>query len=152
VTLIAVALMVALCGAGVFIFLLGLYAMPGPKLILYIGDTLAILITTLIGFVTHGETSLSFLPRFAALYFPLSISWFLLAPWFGLFKPEITSSPKQLWRPVLVMLFAGPLAAVARGLILNAAILPMFVFVLGATSALGMVSWRGLYFLFKRKS
>jgi hypothetical protein len=126
--------------------------MTGPKLVLYIGDAVALLMTTVTGFVTHGETNLSFLPRFAALYFPLSISWFLLAPWSGLFKPEIISNPKQLWRPVLVMLFAAPLAAVARGLILNAAILPIFVVVLGATSALGMVLWRGLYFLLTRNS
>ncbi len=33
------------------------------------GDILAILITTLIGFATHGETDTSFLPRMAAIFF-----------------------------------------------------------------------------------
>ena len=115
------------------------------------GDILAILFTTFVGFVTHGEGNLSFLPRFLAAFIPLVIAWFLLAPWFELFQPEITSSPQQLWRPALAMLFAAPLAGVFRGLILQSAILPIFIIVLGATSALGMVIWRGIYFLLDRK-
>ena len=122
-----------------------------PKLILYAGDILAIIITTLIGFATHDELKPEFLLRMAAAIIPLTVAWFLLAPWFGLFQPAITSNPKQLWRPVLAMLFAAPLAVVFRGLILNAAVLPIFAIVFGATSALGMVIWRGLYFLLNRK-
>jgi hypothetical protein len=122
------------------------------KSILILGDLLAIAILTIIGFATHGEAELSFLPRMAALYFPLSISWFLLAPSLGLFQREITSNPKQLWRPALAAFFAAPLAAVLRGFILNAPIIPIFAVVLAGTSALGMVIWRGLYFFFKRKS
>ncbi len=121
------------------------------KSIIFIGDTLAILITTLVGFVTHGEGNLSFLPRFLAAFMPLVIAWFLLAPWLELFQPEIISNPKQLWRPVLAMIFAAPLAVVFRGLILNSAILPIFAIVFGATSAFGMVIWRGIYFLLNRK-
>jgi hypothetical protein len=118
--------------------------------ILILGDILAIAIITLIGFATHGEAGLSFLPRMAALYFPLSISWFLLAPAMGLFQQQTISDPKQLWRPALSALFAAPLAAVLRGLILNAPIIPVFALVLGATTALGMAIWRGLYFRFNR--
>ena len=119
--------------------------------LLYTGDLLAIAALTLIGFATHGETGLSFLPRMAAIYFPLTISWFLLAPWLGLFQQEIVSNPKHLWRPALAILFAAPLAAVLRGFILNAPIIPIFVIVLGTTSALGMVVWRGIYLLLSRK-
>ena len=118
------------------------------KRILILGDLLAIALITLIGFVTHGEAGLDFLPRMAAIYFPLSISWFLLAPALGLFEQETTSGPKQLWRPALTALFVAPLAAVLRGLILNAPIIPIFAVVLAVTSALGMVLWRGLYFRF----
>ena len=115
------------------------------------GDTLAIAILILIGFATHEETGLSFLPRMSALFFPLVISWFILAPWLGLFQHEIVSNLKQLWRPALVMLFAAPLAAAVRGLILNAPIIPIFVIVLSAASALGMVVWRGLYYFIHPK-
>ena len=120
--------------------------------ILFPGDALAIGLVTLIGFATHGEAALSFLPRFAAIYFPLSISWFLLAPALGLFQQKTIADPKQLWRPALTALFAAPLAAVLRGLILNAPIIPVFALVLGGTTALGMVLWRGLYFHFNRGS
>ena len=51
----------------------------------------------------------------------------------------------------LAMLFAGPLAVVLRGLILNAPIIPIFAVVLSATSALGMMIWRMLYFLLSQK-
>jgi len=116
------------------------------------GDILALLITTIIGFVTHGEGELSFFPRFLAAFMPITITWLILAPWFGLFQPEITSNPKQLWRPVLAMIFAAPLAVVFRGLILNAAVLPVFAVVFGATSAFGVVIWRALYWVVNRKS
>jgi hypothetical protein len=121
-------------------------------LYLIIGDLLAIAILTFIGFATHDEADIAFLPRMAAFYFPLAIAWFLLAPALGLFQPEITSAPKQLWRAVLSALFAAPLAAVLRGFLLNAPIIPIFAAVLAGTSALGMVVWRGLYFFWNRKA
>jgi hypothetical protein len=120
------------------------------KIILIFGDSLTLLIVTLIGFAIHGESGVSFLLRMLAAFIPLLIGWFLLAPWFGLFKAEIILNPKQIWRPALAMLFAGPLAVVLRGLILNAPIIPIFAVVLSVTSAFGMTIWRGLYLLLKR--
>src|ERR671921_2622534 len=106
---------------------------------LYAGDALAIAALTLIGFATHGETDVSLLPRMGALFIPMVLSWFLIAPWFGLFQRETTSNLTQLWRPVLAMFFAVPLATVLRGFILNAPILPIFAAILAGTSALGML-------------
>lgn len=117
---------------------------------LILGDILAIAVVTVIGFVTHGEADLSFLPRMFAAFVPLALAWFLLAPWFGLFQPQVTSNPKQLWRPVFAMLFAAPFAALLRGLWLNAPIIPVFAVVLASTSALGMLLWRGIYLLLSR--
>ena len=127
------------------------------KSLLILGDIFAILIVTVIGFATHGEVGAGspspniVIPRMAVVFFPLAITWFLLAPWFGLFQLEITTNPKQLWRPLFAMLYAAPLAVVLRGLILNAAIIPVFAVVLTATSAFGMLVWRGIYFLLSRK-
>jgi hypothetical protein len=118
---------------------------------LILGDIFAILIVTIIGFATHGETGTAFLPRMAVIFFPLAIGWFILAPWFGLFQPEIISNPKQLWRTVLAMIFVAPLAVVIRGLFLNAFAIPIFAVVLSAVSAFGMIIWRALYFLLNRK-
>jgi hypothetical protein len=114
---------------------------------LIVGDIVAILIVTLIGFATHGEMGISFVPRMAAMFFPLLLSWFLLSPFLGLFQKDLTANPRQLWRPALAMIFAAPFAAVLRGFLLNAPILPIFAAVLAATSALGMLLWRGLYML-----
>jgi hypothetical protein len=118
--------------------------------ILVAGDLLAMAIVTVIGFATHNEADISFLPRMAIVFLPLTVAWFLLAPWLRLFQQEITSNPRQLWRPVFVMIFAGALAVVVRGLILGTAIIPIFAVVLCATSALGMFIWRGAYILFTR--
>lgn len=120
--------------------------------ILFAGDVLALALITVIGFAAHDEADLSFLPRMLAAFIPLTIAWVLLSPWFGLFQQEITSNPRQLWRTALAALFAAPLAAILRGLLLNASIIPMFAVVLASTSALGMLVWRGLYFLVTRKS
>lgn len=120
--------------------------------LLYAGDALSIAALTLLGFATHGEADVSFVPRMLALYIPLSIAWFLLSPALGLFRHEVISNPKQLWRPALGALFAAPLAAILRGFILNAPVIPIFAAVLAVTSALGMVIWRAFYLLWNRKS
>ena len=121
------------------------------KSALILGDVLAILIVTVIGFATHGEANLSVLPRMAAAFFPLTIAWFLLSPFLGLFQAGIVSNPKQLWRPFLAMLFVGPFAAVLRGILLSAPVIPIFAVVLASTSAFGMLVWRGIYILLNRK-
>ena len=120
--------------------------------ILYLGDVLSLAVLTIIGFATHGETQIAFLPRMGAIFMPLIISWFLVAPWLGLFRPAVVVDPKHLWRPALAMLFTVPLAATLRGFILNAPIIPVFVLVLSVTSALGMVLWRSLYYFFNQKT
>jgi hypothetical protein len=121
------------------------------KYVLVLGDILAIFLITFIGFASHGEAGASFLPRMAAAFFPLILSWFILAPALGLFQDPAILDPKQLWRPVLGMIFAAPFAVVLRGLILNAPIIPIFAVVLSSTSAFGILVWRGLYLFFKRR-
>ena len=121
------------------------------KPVLILGDLLAIALVTFIGFATHSEADVAFLPRMAAVFFPLSICWFLLAASLGLFQRDTTSTAKQLWRPALTALFAAPLAAILRGFLLNAPVIPIFAAVLAGTSALGMVLWRAVYLLLNRK-
>jgi hypothetical protein len=50
------------------------------------------------------------------------------------------------------MIFAAPFAAILRGFLLNAPIIPIFAAVLAGASALGMVLWRALYFLWNRRA
>jgi hypothetical protein len=121
------------------------------KYILVLGDLFSIALITFIGFASHGEAGASFLPRMAAAFIPLIIAWFILAPALGLFQEQAVLDTKELWRPVLGMVFAAPFAAVLRGLILNAPIIPIFAVVLSATSAFGMLVWRGMYLFLNRK-
>ena len=122
------------------------------KWTLIAGDILALAIITVIGFASHGETDLSFLPRMFTTFIPLVISWFLIAPWLGLFNAQITSDPKQLWRPPLAMLLAAPMTAVLRATMLNAVALPLFTIILGGSAALGMLIWRSVWYLFAHRN
>jgi hypothetical protein len=121
------------------------------KNILIYGDILAFAVVTVVGFVTHGEGGLEYLPRMAAAFFPLVIAWLILAPWFELYTPSIASDLKKLWRPALAILFAAPLALVLRGLLLNAPINPIFAVVFTLTSAFGLMVWRAIHILFIKK-
>jgi hypothetical protein len=114
-------------------------------------DFLTIALVTLIGFATHGEAVWALLPRMAVLFIPLTLAWFLLAPWFGLFSRETVSDPRRLWRAPLAMLFAASPALVVRGLLLNAPILPIFAVVLSAAAAVGILLWRSLAVLLVRR-
>lgn len=117
------------------------------KWALIAGDTLALSVITVVGFASHGETNISFLPRMLTTFLPLVLSWFLIAPWLGLFDAQITSQPKQLWRPPLAMLLAAPMSAILRAAILNSVALPLFTIILGGSAAMGMLVWRGVMLL-----
>ena len=122
-----------------------------PKTLI-IGDILALFIITIIGFVSHGETELSFLPRFLAAFIPLAVGWFLLAPQFRLFEEVVIRKPNQLWRAAGCVLFAGPFAGVIRSIWLGSWTIPSaFVLALTATSALGMLIWRAVYLFLSKK-
>ena len=119
--------------------------------VLIIGDLLAIGLVTYIGFATHGEADVAFLPRMAAAFLPLTISWFLFASFVGLLQGQTVPHARQLGRVALTAFFAAPLAAVLRGFILNAPVIPIFAVVLALVSALGMVLWRALHILLIRR-
>jgi hypothetical protein len=107
---------------------------------LLLGDALAILVVTLIGFTTHGLSTTT--PRWLTTFLPMLLSWMALAPWFGVFRPAIFCRSSQTWRAPLAIAFAAPLAALLRSLWLGTTIVPVFVLVLAATSALGIFLWR----------
>ncbi len=117
---------------------------------LVLGDILTLLAVTLVGFLNHGEMSVTYLPRMAATYLPLCLAWFLISPWFQLYQDEVVNNPRLLWQPAVALLFAGPLAVSVRGLILNESIIPIFVVVLSVTSAAGVTLWRAIYIAIDR--
>ena len=122
------------------------------KTILILGDTLAIALLTFIGFATHGEIDLSYILRMGTTFFPVLVSWFLIAPWLGLFDEQVVANPKLLWRILLAMLFTAPLAAILRAVLLHSAALPIFALILGASNGFGLLIWRGICFLITRRA
>ncbi|MBE0672878.1 MAG: DUF3054 domain-containing protein [Anaerolineales bacterium] len=121
------------------------------KTILIIGDIVSLVLLTVIGFATHGETGASFIPRMGATFLPMLFSWFILTPWFGLFDEQVVEDPGNLWRIIPAMLFIAPLAATLRAAWLGAAMLPLFPLILGGSNALGMMAWRWLYVFIARR-
>ena len=114
------------------------------------GDAVALAVVTGIGFASHGEFSAALIPRMAASWIPLCIGWFLLAPPLGLFQQSTTGTSAELWRPAFVMLFAGPLAALLRGIVLASPVQPTFAVVLSLTGALALTIWRTLWWMLRR--
>jgi len=118
--------------------------------ILILGDVIMIALITVIGFSTHRELGTAPLTRMLAVFIPLTVSWFLLAPFLGLFDAALTADGRQLWRVPLAALFAGPLAALIRAFMLGSVVIPIFALVLSGTTALGMLVWRGLALSLRR--
>lgn len=122
------------------------------KSTLIFGDIAAFILITVIGFASHGETGLSYLPRMAAALFPVGFGWFLLTPWFGLFDEAIIDEKKNLLRIPFAFVFIAPFAVILRSVWLGESVSPLFTFVLGVTNAFGMTVWRWLYlFIVKRR-
>lgn len=122
------------------------------RTVLVIGDSVAILIVTAIGFATHGDVAASSAVRFIETALPLLAAWFLLASSLGLFDPPVSEQLSELWRPAFVMLFAGPAATIVRGILLGAPVIPSFAVVISLTTALGLILWRAAYLLTRRRA
>ena len=104
-----------------------------------LGDMLAVLVISIIGFATHNE-AIGW--RVLTTYLPYLLAWALIAPWLGVYHPNNSRQPLQVWRPMLAAFLSAPIAAWLRGAWLNSAILPVFVLVLGLSAAFGLGVWR----------
>ena len=115
-------------------------------MILFLGDLVVFGIVIYLGFIRHE--SVGSLPlRFPALFVPFAAAWSLIAFSLGVYAPDMAVRWKEFWRPVLALLYAVPMAAVLRGVLLNSPVLPVFVFVIIAFSLLGLVIWRAGYLI-----
>lgn len=116
---------------------------------LLLGDAVSVLVVTWVGFVDHYGMVTGW--RWLTSYLPILVAWLLIAPWLGVYQAHRAAQPKQIWRVGLAAFFAAPLAVTLRGLWLSAAILPVFVLVMGATNALGLLLWRLVWALFTQR-
>lgn len=114
-----------------------------PLIALILGDALAILAVSLIGFLTHYGSIEGW--RWLTTFLPVLAGWFAIAPWFGVYQPQAARRLTGIWRPALAAFLSAPLAAWLRGAWLNSAILPLFILVMALTNALGFLVWRAIW-------
>jgi len=117
--------------------------------LLILGDFLAFLVITIIGFASHN--SQFGLMRILAIWLPLCFAWYLTAPLLGLWKPVQPSLLKNWWKIIWATVLSVPLAVVVRGFILNTPTIGTFVLVMIATSVAGLFVWRLMWFFIQKK-
>lgn len=117
--------------------------------LLILGDFLAFLVVTIIGFASHN--SQLNLMRILAIWLPLCFAWYLTAPLLGLWKPVQPSLLKNWWKIIWATILSVPLAVVIRGFILNTPTIGTFVLVMIATSVAGLFVWRLIWFFIQKK-
>jgi hypothetical protein len=110
------------------------------------GDLLVLLLFTWVGRGSHSLPGTDIVAGLTTAA-PFVVSWFVLAPWFGLFRVDISQSwQKFVPRILLVWLIGGPLAGLLRALFLGRAIpggiIPIFVLVTMTVASLFMLIWR----------
>src|SRR2546421_8805836 len=79
---------------------------------LVVGDALTFLIFAAIGRSSHGEaTGLAAIPQIALTAAPFAAAWFIVAPFAGAYRRELTAQPRKMAiRTVLAWLLSWPVA------------------------------------------
>ncbi|MEX1247526.1 MAG: DUF3054 domain-containing protein [Anaerolineales bacterium] len=120
--------------------------MPLPQIILLIDDGVAIFIVTFIGLQFHQMDTL-FLERLPFTFIPFYAAWVLFAAALQLYAPARAAYWIDLWRvPAAAVLSALP-AATLRAWWLGTPVVPVFVAVIGAALAIGLLVSRSIYIL-----
>jgi hypothetical protein len=118
-----------------------------PVLILALGDLIALLLFVGLGRRSHA-LSLTDLSATLATTLPFLAAWFLVSPWFGLFRAGISQNWRRLLPRLLLawVVIGCPLALILRALWLGRAIpggIPLtFALVTLAVTTLFLLIWR----------
>jgi hypothetical protein len=118
--------------------------------ILWLGDAVAYLVITIIGFSSHGILESSGLARFLATLLPFYTSWVLFALWNGRYRGGYDQLIPWILRSGATAVLAAPFAATLRAIWLGVPIQATFVLVMAGVSALGIMLWRVLFHLVMR--
>lgn len=118
--------------------------------ILWLGDAIAYLVITIIGFSSHGILGASGLVRFLATLLPFYSCWVLFALWSGLYRGGYDRLIPWILRSGATAVLAAPFASTLRAIWLGAPIQATFVLVMAGVSALGIMLWRMLFHLVMR--
>lgn len=83
------------------------------------GDFVAIVMFVVIGRASHAMSLLD-VPGMLFVAAPFLIGWFVVAPWFGLYRVEIVAHRMQtLWRVSVAWLIGGGMGLVLRAFFLE---------------------------------
>lgn len=119
-------------------------------ILLAAGDILVLGLVTVYGFASHNQLDTAG-SRMLTTFIPLLLSWFLVSPHLKVFDLQRAAQPRQLWRPFWAMILAAPMAVFIRALMLNTAVNPIFVVILGGVAALALLAWRFLFLWIVRR-
>jgi hypothetical protein len=114
--------------------------------ILIAGDLLVILSFVWVGRSSHS-LSMTNITESLSTALPFIISWFLITPWFGIYRAEVSRTWRKLVPRLLVAwAVAGPVALVLRALFLGRplpeGIIPIFAIVSLGYIGLVVLIWR----------
>lgn len=108
-----------------------------------IGDLIALGLVTAAGLSFHLQGSLARLPY---TWLPWGLAWTLVAGSLGLLGGPAMRRWSSLLKVLWAALLAAPLAALLRELMQGGdAVLVLFVIIMAATTALGLILWRAAY-------
>ena len=116
-------------------------------LILIVGDVLVMLLFAWVGRRSHSLPAFD-IGAWLTAAAPFIVAWFLVTPWFGLFRAEVSQHWRQLLPRLLIAwaIIGGPLALVLRALFLGrpipAGIIPSFAVVALGFTTLFILAWR----------
>ncbi len=105
-----------------------------------IGDVAILVVLTVVGFATHMTLDASW--RMVVTTFSALVAWFVVSPFFGVYRAEHILVPHSLWRVGVAWVVAAPLATYLRGAILWRDIPPEFVTVVILINGWALVAWR----------
>ncbi len=123
--------------------------------VLIVGDALALLAFGVIGRMTHN-LSASDVSGVLETTVPFMVGWFVVAPWFGLFRSEIALAPMKT--TVLTLLAWVPIGypiglvlwALVRRRSIPDGIAPEFAIAALAATVVFLLGWRLVYALIRR--
>ena len=94
---------------------------------LVVGDALTFLIFAAIGRSSHGEaTGLAAIPQIALTAAPFAAAWFIVAPFAGAYRRELTAQPRKMAiRTILAWVLSWPVAMALRGIFVDHAVPPI---------------------------
>jgi hypothetical protein len=114
------------------------------------GDAIAFLVFAAIGRGSHGEaTGLAAIPQIALTAAPFAAAWFIVAPFAGAYRRELTVEPRKMAiRTVLAWVFSWPVAMALRGIFVDHAVPPIsFALITLIFNTLILLVWRWPYAL-----